>query len=291
MYREDSSQIFPSSISPNLNGCLMTESQLTNAQENGTGTSAPVWSPLNSKQRRVLGVLMEKSKTTPDAYPMTFAGLTTGCNQKTNRAPITNFTADQVEKIVDELRALGALTLVQGNGRVEKVRHYAYQWLGLSKTEAAVMTELLLRGEQTVGELRTRASRMEPIADLAAMSSLIDALVSRNLMVLLSPAGRGQLVSHNLYPEWELTQLQKQVAEGGYSQEDSDDEPTPLVSEAYQRVAPSVVKVATPPSGSSASELKQAFDAIEDLKSHVTRLAARVEHLERELGIESGAAN
>ncbi|MEK0424579.1 MAG: hypothetical protein RJB11_670, partial [Planctomycetota bacterium] len=97
---------------------------------------------------------------------MTFAGLTTGCNQKSNRAPITNYTSDQVETIVDELRSIGAVAIVQGSGRVTKVRHYAYNWMGLDKVEAAVMTELLLRGEQTLGELRTRASRMEPIQDL-----------------------------------------------------------------------------------------------------------------------------
>jgi len=231
---------------------------------------------------------MEKSKTTPDAYPMTFAGLLTGCNQKTNRDPITTLTLDQVEKTVDELRVLGALTLVQGNGRVDKVRHYAYQWLGLSKTEAAVMTELLLRGEQTVGELRTRASRMEPIADLGALSSLVDALVSRNLMVSLTPAGRGQLVSHNLYPEWELVQLRKQIAEGDYNREDSDDEVvsasrTPLSgsslsSKPHQPASlPAAVQYAN----------EQDHQLIQQMKDQLNQLSARVEHLERELGIES----
>lgn len=262
----------------------MMESQLSSEQSSGTNVATAVWSPMNAKQRRVLGVLMEKSKTTPDAYPMTFTGLTTGCNQKTNRSPITNFTADQVEKIVDELRGLGALTIVQGNGRVDKVRHYAYQWLGLSKTEAAVMTELLLRGEQTIGELRTRASRMEPIADLAAMSALIDSLVSRNLMVMLTPAGRGQLVSHNLYPEWELTQLQKQIAEGGYTQDDSDEDTAP---ESIHGVSSNAAKAVTTTSRFNTNELAQALEAIEDLKAELNQLASRVEYLERELGVDS----
>ncbi|MFM8570718.1 MAG: DUF480 domain-containing protein, partial [Pirellula sp.] len=96
-------------------------------------TEEPSWKPLSAKQRRVLGTLMEKSKTTPDAYPMTYAGLTTGCNQKSNRAPITNYTQEQIESIVDELRNLGAAAIVQGSGRVTKVRHYAYNWLGLDK--------------------------------------------------------------------------------------------------------------------------------------------------------------
>jgi uncharacterized protein YceH (UPF0502 family) len=157
---------------------------------------------------------MEKSKTTPDAYPMTFAGLTTGCNQKSNRAPISNYTSEQVETIIDELREIGAVAIIQGSGRVTKVRHYAYNWMGLDKVEAAVMTELLLRGEQTLGELRTRASRMEPIQDLDELKRIVDGLIRRNLMVELSPSGRGQVVSHNLYPEWELEAVTKSVAAG-----------------------------------------------------------------------------
>jgi len=164
--------------------------------------------------------------TYSDAYPMTFAGLVTGCNQKSNRLPITNYTVEQVETIVDELRSLGAVTIVQGSGRTTKVRHYAYNWIGLSKVEAAVMTELLLRGEQTLGELRTRASRMEPIAEIDDLKKLVSDLASRNLIVELSPAGRGQVVSHNLYPEWELEALQKSVASGisGAAIDSDDDE-------------------------------------------------------------------
>jgi len=177
-------------------------------------SSEPAWKPLTSKQRRVLGTLMEKSKTTPDAYPMTYAGLTTGCNQKSNRAPISNYTSEQIETIVDELRSLGAVAIVQGSGRVTKIRHYAYNWMGLDKVEAAIMTELLLRGEQTLGELRTRASRMQPIQDLDELKKIVDGLVHKKLMVELSPAGRGQVVSHNLYPEWELEAVIKSVAAG-----------------------------------------------------------------------------
>ncbi len=178
---------------------------------------APAWRPLTARQRRVLGTLMEKSKTTPDAYPMTFLGLTTGCNQKSNRHPVNNYSQDQIEESVDQLREMGAVALIHGNGRVAKVRHYGYQWLAINKAEAAVMTELLLRGEQTIGELRTRASRMEPFADLAAIQSVLDSLHARKLVLFLTPAGRGQLVSHNLYLEQELEQLKKQVAEGGHA--------------------------------------------------------------------------
>lgn len=241
-----------------------------------------LWKPLTAKQRRVLGTLMEKSKTTPDAYPMTFAGLVTGCNQKSNRLPITNYTVEQVETIVDELRSLGAVTIVQGNGRTTKVRHYAYNWLGLSKVEAAVMTELLLRGEQTLGELRTRASRMEPIAEIDDLKKLVSDLVSRNLIVELSPAGRGQVVSHNLYQEWELDALHKSVASGisGASIDSEGDEG----AQAKSTTGSHGGRISS--SNESTTQLQE---EIKQLKVVVESLNQRVRVLEKEFGIDSSA--
>jgi uncharacterized protein YceH (UPF0502 family) len=132
------------------------------------------WQVLSSRQRRVLGVLVEKAKTTPDAYPLTVNALVSGSNQKNNREPHTSYTPEEIEQTLEELRALGAVTEVQGSGRVPKYRHHAYEWLSVEKTELAVMTELLLRGEQTLGELRGRAARMEPIADMAALKPVVD---------------------------------------------------------------------------------------------------------------------
>ncbi len=238
--------------------------------------AAPEWKPITAKQRRVLGTLMEKSKTTPDAYPMTFAGLCTGCNQKSNRAPISNYSSEQVETIVDELRAIGALTIVQGLGRNTKVRHYAYNWLGISKVEAAVMTELLLRGEQTLGELRTRAARMEPINDLQHMSELFNELKRRNLVVELSPPGRGQMVSHNLYPEWELEQLRKSVAAGITASGNAEESGT-----ASNRM-PSM----NPTANVETSLRIQALESeIGSLKELVNDLQTRLGRLEKDLGV------
>ena len=77
-------------------------------------TPAPRWRPLNSIDRRVLGVLGEKAKTTPDAYPMTLNAMVAGCNQKSNRAPVLQLEADQVEESLDRLREFGAVALVEG---------------------------------------------------------------------------------------------------------------------------------------------------------------------------------
>lgn len=239
------------------------------AGENQAGVSAPTWKPLNANQRRVLGTLMEKSKTTPDAYPMSYSGLATGCNQKNNRDPVSNLSVEQVEAIVDELRELGAAAIVQGSGRVTKVRHYAYNWLALSKVEAAVMTELLLRGAQTMGELRTRASRMEPISDMSVLQEIFDGLKKRSLVVALTPPGRGQIVSHNLYPEWELEKLKSAKWE--------------TASEPTSSVAP--IGGGAPRVQSDSAELAALQSEVKDLKETVKSLSDRLMRLEKDLGI------
>jgi hypothetical protein len=228
----------------------------------------PAWKPLNANQRRVLGTLMEKSKTTPDAYPMSYTGLATGCNQKNNRDPLSNLSVEQVETIVDELRTLGAAAIVQGSGRVTKVRHYAYNWLGLSKVEAAVMTELLLRGAQTMGELRTRASRMEPISDMSVLQEIFDGLKQRSLVVALTPPGRGQVVSHNLYPEWELEKLKSAKWESP-----SDSGPTGVAASA-----PTLNRTGT-------GELAALQTEVKELKETVQSLSERLSRLEKDLGV------
>jgi uncharacterized protein YceH (UPF0502 family) len=185
--------------------------------------TAPRWRPLNSIDRRVLGTLGEKAKTTPDAYPMTINGLVAGCNQKSNRAPVLQLEADQIEESLDRLREFGAVALVEGSGRVQKYRHYLYEWLGVSKVELSVMIELLLRGEQTMGELRGRASRMDPIDDLAALRELLNSLKEKGLVIPLTPDGRGQVFTHALYPERDLENQRARHAGHGATAAEVDD--------------------------------------------------------------------
>ena len=97
--------------------------------------------------------------------------------------------ADDVTESLDRLRTLGLITEVQGSGRVSKYRHMAYEWLGVEKVELSVMAEPLLRGAQTEGELRGRAARMDPIADLAALRPILDSLKAKGLIVSLTPEG------------------------------------------------------------------------------------------------------
>jgi uncharacterized protein YceH (UPF0502 family) len=179
----------------------------------GNETPTVKWQPLNPRQRRVAGVLIEKAKTVPDTYPMTLNGIITGCNQKSNRDPQMELSEDDVQEILEELKRMGAaVEVIMGGARVPKYKHNLYDWLGVDKVEIAVMAELLLRGEQTMGELRARAARMEPIADLGALQTIFQSLLAKNLVRELTPPGRGQLVSHNLYKDRELPELQAAAA-------------------------------------------------------------------------------
>ena len=176
--------------------------------------SAPAWKPLEATQRRVLGVLVEKAKTTPGAYPLTVNALVTGCNQKNNREPLTAYDDTDVEQALDALCTLKVASEIDWMGRVPKYKHHAHEWLGVSRVELAVLAELLLRGAQTLGDLRARAARMEEIADQGALKPIVDGLVARGLMLELTPPGRGQIVSHNLYLAPEREALERLYAGG-----------------------------------------------------------------------------
>jgi uncharacterized protein YceH (UPF0502 family) len=174
-------------------------------------TTRPRWRPLEAIQRRVLGVLIEKAKTTAESYPLSLNALRAGCNQKSNRSPLMQLEEPQVDEALEELRKVGAVSQVQGGGRVDRYRHLAYEWLGVEKVELAVMAELLLRGAQTVGELRGRAARMEPIKDLGELQPTLDSLEAKRLIMYLTPPGRGSIVTHTLYLDRELEKVRREA--------------------------------------------------------------------------------
>jgi len=207
--------------------------EATGNQESDKIESKPKWRPIPAVERRLLGVLVEKGKTVPESYPMTVAGLVTGANQKNNRAPLMQLEADQLDEPLERLREAGAIAVVQGSGRVEKYRHYLYDWLGVDKFEMAVMAELLLRGAQTEGELRQRASRMEPIADLTMLRNTLNSLKNKNLVISLTSAGRGHVVTHNLYEPREMEKVRREFeAVGGAAAADEDDDDVAAVHAA-----------------------------------------------------------
>src|SRR5437016_14022900 len=157
------------------------------------------WPVLTMAERRVLGVMVEKAKTTPDVYPMSLNSLMTGCNQKSNRDPLMNLSEEDVENTLAGLQPKGYVTRIQG-GRVERWRHNLYDQWNVNKVELAILAELLLRGPQTEGELRQRASRMEPIDDLEPLRAALKPLAERRLVVFLGPEGRrGTMITHGFH--------------------------------------------------------------------------------------------
>jgi uncharacterized protein YceH (UPF0502 family) len=168
---------------------------------------------LDVNERRVLGVLIEKAKTTPDAYPMSVNGLVTGCNQKSNRDPVLNLTDADVEEALARCQKKGLVFRLTGGGRVERWKHNLYESWTPDKVELAILAELLLRGPQTEGELRSRASRMEPIDDLDRLRSVLKPMVERKLITYLTPEDRrGAVLSHGFHDPGELEQLRQRAA-------------------------------------------------------------------------------
>ena len=165
----------------------------------------PTPAPLSVNERRVLGVLVEKNKTTktPDTYPMTLNSVVIGCNQKSNRDPVLELDEDEVEETLTDLMKKG-LTIKQQGGRTDRWRHLLYDAWNPSKVELAILAELMLRGPQSEGDLRGRASRMDEIADLDTLRALLKGLCERKLTVYLSPPGRGAVVTHGFHTPEEL---------------------------------------------------------------------------------------
>lgn len=136
---------------------------------------------LQPNEARVLGVLIEKELTTPEQYPQTLNALVNGCNQKNNRDPVLSLTEDDVHDAVESLRGKGALVRVDMAGsRVPKFKHSLAELLKTGPRENALLAELLIRGPQTLGELRTRASRMQNFETLEVVKLTLDGLAGRD---------------------------------------------------------------------------------------------------------------
>lgn len=129
---------------------------------------------LDPMEARVLGALIEKEITTPDYYPMTLNALVNACNQKSNRHPVVTYDEDMVLSALDRLRPKKlALKMISSGSRADKYAHRLSEVLNLGRRETALLCVLLLRGPQTVGELRDRTGRMHGFEDLAEVESCL----------------------------------------------------------------------------------------------------------------------
>ncbi len=150
---------------------------------------------LTENEIRVLGVLIEKQITTPEYYPLTLNSLTAACNQKNNRNPVMSLTESEVERALDTLREKNLAYVFHGStSRVPKYKHVAPEVLHLNPAELAVMCVLMLSGAQTVGEIRTRGSRLYEFKGMEEVDETLHALGMResDSLVVKLPRHAGQ---------------------------------------------------------------------------------------------------
>ena len=190
---------------------------------------------------RVLGCLIEKQRTTPDAYPLSLNALRLACNQATNRDPVVNYDESVIRDALQHLYRRGWTRLASGHGsRAAKYRQLLDEALGLARDEIALLGVLMLRGAQTPGELKQRSERLHPFADLAAVQETLTRLIARDLAAQLPrrpgqkeeryvqllggatepspapaapPAAAPALVAAPAPPDDRLTRLEREVAE------------------------------------------------------------------------------
>jgi uncharacterized protein YceH (UPF0502 family) len=136
---------------------------------------------LTEIEARVLGSLIEKQVTTPEYYPLTLNALTLACNQKNNRHPVTAYTENQVSQALDSLREKNLAYVFYGStSRVPKYKHVMPEVMHLNPAEIALMCALMLRGAQTLGELRGNASRLHEFSGLEEVEQTLNGLISHD---------------------------------------------------------------------------------------------------------------
>jgi len=159
---------------------------------------------LNPESARVLGCLIEKEITTPEYYPLSLNALINACNQKSNRDPVMTLDEDAVRLALRNLTDKGLARHATSEGRVPKYEHDVNNALQLSRREVAILCELLVRGPQTPGELRSRAERMCKFESLDDVNASLQRLIERDpaLAVILprQPGTKEARYAHTLLP-------------------------------------------------------------------------------------------
>lgn len=208
---------------------------------------------LTDVEVRVLGTMMEKEATTPEYYPLTLNALVNGCNQKSNRNPAVSYDAETAERALEGLRYKNLALFVTGNGRVDKYAARISETLNLGRREAAVLCTLLLRGPQTLGEIKDRSERMFEFSDLAEVETVLAK-----------------------FEEWESGPLVKKLARQAGQKEVRYTHL--LAGEPAPHLSGSSVAAMTPP-----TRIAQLEQEVERLRADFDELKTRFEVLEAQL--------
>ncbi len=239
-------------------------------------------------ERRVLGVLIEKSIAQPSYYPMTSNAVVAACNQKNNRDPVMELDEETVFRTLSALRQKGIVrqVLPGGGARTDRYRHEAFEHFGWEPRERAIMCELLLRGAQTPGELRTRCSRLMPFDSLESVSIVLQNLIDRNppLIRLLPrrPREAADRYDHTMYPPDEVRSEGDTAAPAAASQ---------AAAAAHAGVAHATLHTAASHAGAphhsgaresddTRLELQSLRETVDEMHRTMEDLASRLERLE-----------
>lgn len=229
--------------------------------------------PFTDRQLRVVGSLAEKAATVPDTYPMTLRGLQSACNQRTSREPVTDYDEHTIQVVLDELKARGVVRFVYAShgARTTKYRHVLDEQLDLEPGEMALLTVLMLRGPQTLNELRTRTERAHAFADNDEVAQVLEGLAGRpEPLVVHLPRQPGQKETR-----W-MHLLGGEPGESGSSSPSgrADDRPSGPVA---MDVGTPPVEAGTPPEGSRVPTVEAGAAGLE---ARVAELEERVAVLE-----------
>jgi uncharacterized protein len=240
---------------------------------------------LSAPEIRVLGCLLEKQRTTPDAYPLSLNALRLACNQSTNRDPVTEYDEATIRDALHRLSRRRWARLASGAGsRAPKYRHLLDEALGLPEDELAVLCVLMLRGPQTPGELKQRTERLHALADLSAVLDALERLIGRELAVRLHrrPGQKEERYEQLLGedgPQADATPAAAVPAPAAVvpapAAIDRDAEPGP---------APAAARAAAPPPPMPDPRLARLEEQVAALRADLDALRASLDALRAELG-------
>jgi len=228
---------------------------------------------------RVLGCLIEKQRTTPDAYPLSLNALRLACNQSTNRNPVVDYDEGAIKDALQRTYRRGWTRLASGHGsRAAKYRHLLDEALGLAPDELALLGVLMLRGAQTPGELKQRSERLHPFGDLAAVQATLERLIGRGHVERL-PRQPGQ-------KEERYRQLLGGVDDAPAAS--AEPEPVlragPVVGEDESAGGAAEFVSPTPPARSATPAADPLVERVGALEREVAELRAQLSELRGELG-------
>lgn len=227
---------------------------------------------LSETEQRVLGCLIEKRLTTPDQYPLTLNALRLACNQSTNRDPVVSYDEATVRDAAQRLTRYGLARLASGHtSRATKYRHLAEDALELAGPELALLAVLLLRGEQTPGELKTRVERLAPFPSLEAVDGAL---------ALLCERGYAQRVARR--PGQKEDRFRQLMGEGATQQAaEAPISPSAPISSSAPSSSSAPPHNGPPPSTSADHEAAALEARLRALERRVTELAATLEQLQQ----------